>query len=116
MSLYVFVFCLSNVTIFDMRDIKGDKEANIVTFPTYLGIKKTKNIIYLLNFILFMILFLSIKWNLLGDNAEILYFPISYTYLYVKLFSLNSHEEYCSIIVDGNPLLIGVIAFIYNNI
>ena len=49
LTLFMFVFIVTNSHIFDIRDIESDRDKGVVTLPTIAGVKGTKVILTVMN-------------------------------------------------------------------
>ncbi len=112
--LFIFLRILIVVIIFDIRDVVGDKIHNIQTFPVKYGIKKTKDIIIILNFLSLSVLLIGFILNLLPIGVSLigiftLFMGFLYIYLLNKKFDI---KLLCEVIVDGEYILLGIISFI----
>jgi len=116
---YIFIKLLINTIIFDIRDIKGDSMNGVITIPVFLGLKKSKNLLLILNSTL--ILWLIFSNNLFYKYFYILIFTIIYGYLYILYFCKNNKMigKSLDIFVDGEFIIIFIItqiSIIYTNL
>jgi len=113
LGIFIFTTVLINTIIFDLRDVSGDMGSHITTIPAFLGTKKTKQLLYLLN----TWLFLSMScFLILEQTPKFLYFVnlnCLYAYFFIYAFGKPWMDTnfLCDIIVDGEYILIGILTF-----
>lgn len=114
-SVFAFFISLIREIIKDMEDIKGDHAFGCKTLPLVYGIRKTKNILYvLIGLFLISLLLLArdINHNLLLYFVFFILFPLGF--LVYKLFISDSSKDFrflsklCKVI-----MLLGVISMIF---
>jgi 4-hydroxybenzoate polyprenyltransferase len=110
--LFLFIRFLINVIVFDVRDIKGDKIYNVTTIPVYLGLYKTKILLYILNTILGLFLIASVFLGWLPPSAHVINISTLYGYFYIYRIGKNNIRFLCDVIVDGEYFVIGFLAFV----
>lgn len=100
---FLFIKLFINTVIFDVRDVSGDKKVGIKTIPAVLGIRKTKNLLILLNSLLIPWIGISLYFNLFVPALPLLIFCIFYGYWYIFHFC-NSEKKFSlsyDLLVDG---------------
>jgi 4-hydroxybenzoate polyprenyltransferase len=89
-----------NTVLYDVRDIKGDKENGIRTMPVLLGSKKTISILLAINTTLLPLLIF------LGGNARFLATAlITNGFVYIAYFGENINPMAMDLFVDGEWML-----------
>ena len=72
LTLFMFVFIVTNSHIFDIRDIKSDQEKGVVTLPILVGIRGTKIILTTMNLVMFLIIAGAWIVNIMPYHPEII--------------------------------------------
>jgi 4-hydroxybenzoate polyprenyltransferase len=109
-GLFIFLRIFIGCIMFDVRDIEGDKIHRIYTIPIKFGIKKTRNIILILNFISFVILPLfSLSMLTLAVSIVALLFGLLY---YFKINKKIDMKFLCNVVVDGEYVILGLVPFL----
>ena len=114
--LLIYIFfalqLLSNVIIFDIKDVRGDSVYKIRTLPEKIGIEKTKRICFFILFLLFL------TWiSLMSFSIKSLVFLPVLIYIAVFIKKAEKHEKspwwYYGVFVDGEffILLASVLAW-----
>lgn len=94
-ALFAFAISLIREIIKDMKDVQGDEVFGCRTLPIIWGIRKTKNLLYILiGFFIFLLFFLS---GIIGKQTLINYFiililPISF--FITRLVYADTKKEY----------------------
>lgn len=94
-ALFAFAISLIREIIKDMKDVQGDEVFGCRTLPIIWGIRKTKNLLYILiGFFIFLLFFLS---GIIGNQTLINYFmililPISF--FIWRLVYADTRKEY----------------------
>lgn len=107
---FYFLRGLVNTIICDIRDIEGDKLAKISTLPIKIGVKRTKKILYLLNFISFILIITSIYFKLI-PGGYILSLVFLYGIFYISRINYMK-IKFLSELVDGELYILGLLALI----
>jgi 4-hydroxybenzoate polyprenyltransferase len=112
--VYVLIRSAINTITFDMRDIRGDSSSGIKTIPVILGINNTKLLLYILNTLLALIVLYASLTSIIGPIGHIINIATLYVYFYIYTFGKKwvNVNFLCDIIVDGEYLLIGALAFL----
>lgn len=112
LSIFVFLRIFIGVIMFDIRDIIGDRVYKIQTIPVVYGVKKSKEIILILNIISFFILLIPALLNLLSFYPTLFVglFAFVMGFLYIK--SKADIKFLCDVVVDGEYVLLGIISFL----
>ena len=112
LSAFVFVRIFIGVTVFDIRDARGDCVHNIETLPVKAGIARSKSAIRFLNPLSVVIVLLAILSGALPFHAiapGMLAFTMGI--LYVRLLDRGFDVKFlCNVIVDGEYVLIGLVS------
>ena len=113
--LFIFFFFrfFINTTVFDLRDILGDKKGEIRSIPVVLGYEKTRNVLQALN-LLVGVVFLEITMlGLLPQLSLLLVFSTVYTFVYLTALKLRRDVHFiCDVIVDGEYLALAVFYYL----
>lgn len=112
---YIFIKYIINTILFDVRDIDGDRTNGVITIPVFIGLKKTKNILLLLNSTLIPLTILSYLKGFFREYLFVLTFTIFYGYWYILHFCSGSRKigKSIDLLVDGEWILIVFIALIF---
>jgi len=115
MFYYLFIKFFINGILFDVRDIEGDRINGVITIPVFIGLKKTKNILLLLNSTLIPFITLSYLKGFFREYIFVLTFTIFYGYWYILHFCSGSRKigKSIDILVDGEWILVVIIALIF---
>ncbi|MEQ9166158.1 MAG: geranylgeranylglycerol-phosphate geranylgeranyltransferase [Fulvivirga sp.] len=94
-SLFAFAFTLIREIIKDIEDLKGDSTFGCKTLPVVYGVRKTKNIIYILSY-LFLIGLCTLAYVIVGLAMTYLCLGliIPIVYLTFKLYRADKISEY----------------------
>lgn len=94
-SLFAFFVTLIREIIKDMEDLKGDANFGLRTLPIVYGLRKTKNLIYVLSIVLLITLSL-LFYNLIG--FEMMLFSLSLSlplaYMFFKLHKADTTADF----------------------
>ena len=97
---FVFVKCFINTVLYDIRDIKGDRENGVKTMPVILGPKRTAAILLLINSTLIPWLMMT---KIPAKALPILL--IFYGYIYIIYFRDHMSSVILDILVDGEWII-----------
>ncbi|HEC76139.1 MAG TPA: hypothetical protein ENI33_02625 [Thermoplasmatales archaeon] len=101
---FIFLKGMVNTILFDLRDVKGDSVANIKTVPNIIGKKKTIMILFILNTLLLIWIYLFL--NEFSSLLLILILWVAYGYAYLLFFCYkNPPRIFYSILIDDEWLL-----------
>jgi 4-hydroxybenzoate polyprenyltransferase len=111
---FIFIKIFVNAVIFDIRDIKGDKENNIKTVPVVIGRSKTKKMLFAIHSLLIPWLALSIYWGFFTRYLPVLVFCIIYGYWHIHYFcNTEKIPKFATdILVDGEWILVAALCVI----
>jgi len=118
LSAFVFLRIFIGVTVFDIRDIHGDSIHNIETLPVRAGIGRSKRVITGLNVLSLLILFTGVLLDSVPPRATVVgAFALMMGILYVRLLSSGCDLKFlCNVIVDGEYVLLGVVALLVSSV
>ncbi len=115
--VFYFFFLKSyiNSIIFDIRDMEGDRMNGVRTIPVSMGREKTKLLLLILNSTL--LLWLVIFWEYFRNYFYVLFFSITYGYMYIMYFCEAEAKSGKSLdlLVDGEFILIVTVAMFVKN-
>jgi 4-hydroxybenzoate polyprenyltransferase len=96
-----------NNTLFDLRDIVGDKRSNIMTLPVLFGRNVTLNLIFCVLLFLFLLVNLAIFFGLL----PLLAISLNVSLIYVLLIGSKRIDQKFLFekIIDGEFIFLGVV-------
>ena len=86
-SYFFFVKIFINTIIFDLRDVEGDRKANVRTIPVVVGVKNTRKILLLLNSTLILWLIMIMYVEKILFMLPVFFASIIYGYFYIIKFS-----------------------------
>jgi len=111
---FLFIRCVINTTIFDVRDIEGDKLSGVRTIPVVFGRRKTKNLLLILNSTLIPWLAFSYLAGYFHLYLFVLIFAIVYGYWYILHFCKEGLKigKSMDLLVDGEWILIVLLCLI----
>ena len=99
-TLFLFIFIVTNSHIFDLRDIESDREKGVVTLPIMVGVKGTKVLLTIMNLAIALIVFIAWNNNIIAYHPEIILAAVV-NLLYVALVDTNAPRWVYSIIIEG---------------
>lgn len=110
---FVWISVFIQEVLLDIRDKKGDKKENLLTLPIIFNKKLLFYILSVLTVSASIFIFYGVYFRLLPIYSIILFFIIPYNlFLFNENISkINSSSEYLEILVDGEKILCGVLAF-----
>lgn len=82
--LFFFLKMISNTIFFDMKDVKSDAREKLKTIPVILGKMKTLKLMYLLNLLGFVPLFIRIWLKVIPIYASLLVLFLFYSIYYLN--------------------------------
>lgn len=112
-ALFIFIRIYIGATIFDIRDVIGDKLTGIKTLPVLIGEKKTLFLLAILNTLSLFSFFYITMQGLLPSFMNVINIGVSlYGYLFLYLATLKINKKFlCDVVVDGEYILLGLLAF-----
>jgi 4-hydroxybenzoate polyprenyltransferase len=104
---FILVKLFINAALFDIRDVKGDRENGIRTMPVLLGPKRTVGILLMLNTTL-------LPWLIYAGNTVRLISSglILYGYAYTLYFSELKSPQLLEFFVDGEWMLASIVLLV----
>jgi len=113
---FFFIKMFINTVLFDVRDVKGDALNGVKTIPVVIGIKKTRQFLFILQSLLLVLIVLFS--NLFSKYYVILIISMIYGYLYITYFcDENNHNEVLrDVLVDGEWIIMSVWVWMYSGI
>ncbi|ABG60550.1 geranylgeranylglycerol-phosphate geranylgeranyltransferase [Cytophaga hutchinsonii] len=94
-ALFAFFISLVREIIKDMEDIKGDEEFGCKTLPIIWGIRKTKNVIYLISLLFIGIISIILIQAQLNTQLYFLIFPAPlFIWLLIKLSKADTSAQF----------------------
>ncbi len=114
---FIFPFFFSkvfiNTVLFDVRDVEGDTLNGVKTIPVVIGIKRTRQMLLLIQSLL--VVWFVLFSDLFSKYYIILISSMVYGYLYIFHFcNTNDHEGVSwDILLDGEWIIIDIGAWIY---
>ncbi len=115
---YVFLRLFIGCIAFDVRDVYGDKVSGIRTLPSIISVKKTIGLLYVLNTISGITLFLLVYYNHLPPVGHMINLITIYGYYYIHKLGgpRKSLINLCDRVIDAEYVVIGVLAFVGDKI
>ncbi len=110
--VFTLEFFINN-TIFDIKDMEGDRKYNIKTIPNTFGAKKTILIGYLVNTFSILLLIVSFAFGMLPERASFLFLLLIYAYAYLYMAGKTNNKVYYGLFVDGEFLFIAFFVLLY---
>ncbi len=111
---FLFIKLFINAMVFDIRDVEGDTRQGIHTVPAILGTARTERLLISLNSVLFLLLYLLLRWSGTVRYAPVLLFSIFYGYGYILYFCRrrDAPTEQYDLLVDGEWIWLGLLFFL----
>lgn len=100
LALFMVVFVVSNVHMFDVRDLASDKEHRIWTLPVMLGVRRAKLSVVALNLVMLMAMAWGWARGITAANPEILVATAA-TVVYVLWIRITTPRTVYGILIDG---------------
>ncbi|NJK39061.1 MAG: UbiA family prenyltransferase [Oscillatoriales cyanobacterium RM2_1_1] len=107
-TLFMFVFIVTNSHTFDIRDLESDREKGVITVPIILGIKGTKILLATMNILMLLIIVGAWLTHTLAFHPEMIV-AVGVNLGYVWAVSLNTPRLVYSIWIEAClsiPLLV----------
>ncbi len=111
---FFFMKLFLNTVIFDVRDVEGDRANNIRTIPVRLGVEKTKNMLHIMNLLIFALIMIGAMHGIFTKYLPILLFSIIYAHFYIRFSDRMPRWAY-DFAVDGEWIYLAVMTFAFNN-
>ncbi len=105
-----------NTALFDVRDVVGDTLNGVKTIPVVIGIKRTRQVLLILQSLL--VVWLVLFSELFNKYYIILSISMIYGYLYILYFCTTKDHGKMSwdVLVDGEWILMSVWVWMYSAI
>lgn len=110
---FSFIKFFIYTVLFDVRDIEADRLNNVITLPVFLGINKTKNLLFLLNST--FIIWLIFSYTFFYRYLFILIFSIAYGYWQILYFTRKGKKigKSLDLLVEGEFIMIAIVASLF---
>ena len=99
-TLFMFVFIVTNSHVFDIRDVESDRRKGVVTLPILAGINGTKIILTAMNLSMLLVLAIALKSELLIYYPEIV-FATATNLIYIWLVKIDTPRSVYTIWIEG---------------
>ncbi|VEP18327.1 UbiA prenyltransferase family protein [Hyella patelloides LEGE 07179] len=99
-TLFMFVFIVTNSHIFDIRDIQSDKEKGVITLPTIAGVKGTKIILSAMNLLVLLFITLAVKNQIISFYPEMI-LALTINLIYIWKININTPRWVYNILIEG---------------
>ena len=99
-TLFMFVFIVTNSHVFDIRDVKSDREKGVVTLPIMAGIRGTKIILTVMNTLILLTIIIAWINNLMVPHLEII-LAIAVNLIYIWLVNKDTSRWVYSICIEA---------------
>lgn len=99
-TLFMFVFIVTNSHIFDVRDIKSDREKGVITLPIMAGIRGTKIILTAMNILMLLTIIVAWLTKLMTYHPEII-LATAVNLIYIWLVNIYTPRWVYSIWIEG---------------
>ena len=111
---FVFTKLFINTVLFDVRDIEGDKINMVRTIPVTFGMKKTKNLLLILNSTLIPWLAFSYLSGFFHQYLFVFIFAIAYGYWYILHFCKEGIKigKSLDLLVDGEWIPVVILCLV----
>ena len=112
--IYVFLRIFMGCVAFDIRDVRGDDANNIKTIPVLFGVRASQILLYTLNTLSALFLFFVLTYFNFPPQAHVINLATIYAYYYIYRLGKDGRSllPLCDFVVDGEYLLIGVLAWL----
>ena len=111
---FFFIKMFINTVLFDVRDVKGDTLNGVKTIPVVIGIKRTRQVLLILQSLL--VVWLVLFSEIFSKYCVILTVSMIYGYLYILYFCTTSDHGKMSwdVLVDGEWIIMSVGVWMYS--
>ena len=99
-TLFMFVFIVTNSHIFDIRDVESDRKKGVITLPILAGINGTKIILTAMNLSMLLVLAFAFKSELITYHSEIIVATLI-NLIYIWLVSIDTPRSVYTIWIEG---------------
>ena len=99
-TLFLFVFIVTNSHIFDIRDLESDRQKGVVTLPIMIGVKGAKLLLSVMNLSVMLIALFLWNNNVIAFHPEII-LATAANLLYIALVDINTPRWVYSIPIEG---------------
>ena len=99
-TLFMFVFIVTNSHVFDIRDVESDRQKGVVTLPIMTGIKGTKIILAGMNLLALLIMIIAWNTNTLDYHPEIVFATIL-NLIYIAKVNMDTPRWVYNILIEG---------------
>ena len=99
-TLFMFVFIVTNSHVFDVRDLESDRQKGVVTLPIMAGVRGTKIILTAMNLSMLLVLLIAMKSSILTFRPEI---PLAtaVNLAYIWLVKIDTPRSTYTIWIEG---------------
>lgn len=113
---FFFIKMFINTALFDVRDVTGDTLNDVKTIPVVIGIKRTRQVLLILQSLL--VVWLVLFSEIFSKYCVILTVSMIYGYLYILYFcNKNDHGKMSwDVLVDGEWIIMSVCVWMYSGI
>lgn len=99
-TLFMFVFIVSNSHVFDIRDVESDCKKGVVTLPIMVGVKGTKIILTIMNFLMLLIIIGAWITNTMNFYPEMI-LAVAVNISYIWALNAETPRSTYSIWIEG---------------
>ncbi len=99
-TLFMFVFIVTNSHVFDIRDVKSDREKGVVTLPIMAGIRGTQIILTVMNTLILLTIIIAWINNLMLPHLEMI-LAIAVNLIYIWLVNIDTSRWVYSIWIEA---------------
>lgn len=99
-TLFMFVFIVTNSHTFDIRDVRSDREKGVVTLPIMTGIEGTKKILTAMNILMLLIIIVAWSKNIIPYRPEIILAAVV-NLIYICQVNQNTSRWVYNVWIEG---------------
>ena len=100
LTLFMFVFIVTNSHIFDIRDIDSDRQKGVVTLPTIAGVRGTKVILTAMNLLVMLLAICLWIANLVSYRPEVV-LALTINLIYIWTIKIDTPRWIYSILIEA---------------
>ncbi|MCD6513164.1 MAG: UbiA family prenyltransferase [Thermoplasmata archaeon] len=117
-AYFFFIKIFINTIIFDLRDVEGDRKANVRTVPVVIGVKKTEKILLLLNSTLLIWVVMIMNVEKISSMLPVFLISIVYGYFYIIQFSRRKiyNRLIYDLTTDGEWNYLFLLTIVFQNV
>jgi (E)-4-hydroxy-3-methyl-but-2-enyl pyrophosphate reductase len=113
---YCFAIAFMRATLFDLRDIQGDRIVGRETFPIIVGEERAEAVVKGLAVVMGLILTVSLAFHFIPAVGALFVLSLMYIFFYLQIFKkgFSTQRFTWEAAIDGNFILLGALTLIWH--